>query len=285
MRILNLKQNTPEWLEARKKSFNASETPALFEASPWIPRNPLELAHLKYGDLKIGQNKAMQAGHENEAWIREYIQAKYDIVLEPIVAAWDEDERFRASFDGIDFDGTFVVEIKYSAHTFEALKAGNVPRNYYLQVQHQLLVSEAPKAILVAAEPGTHELIEKEIERDEDTIKEIVERWIAFEKEYKGKELPPLVEEKSDFAWYLAAEEYKDAKMAYDKAKKWLDEAKERLIKLADGKKVRGYGIEVIPVTSTRYDYAKAKQYIPPEVLEKIKKEVVSYRIREVSDA
>ena len=112
-----------------------------------------------------------------------------------------------------------------------------------------------------------------------------MKRWRDFEKEYKGKELPPLVEEKSDFEWYLAANEYKDAKEAYDKAKKWLDEAKERLIKLADGKKVRGDGVEVIPVTSTRYDYAKAKQYIPEEVLEQIKKEVTSYRIKVIEDA
>jgi len=284
MRILNLKQGSKEWLEARKKSFNASETPALFEANPWIPRNPLELAHLKYSDLQIRQNTAMRAGHENEAWIREYMQAKHDVTLEPIVAAWDEDERFRASFDGIDFDGEFVVEIKYSAHTFEALKAGHIPQNYYLQVQHQLLVSEAPKAILIAANPDTHELIEKEIERDENTIGEIVERWIAFEKEYAGKELPPLVEKKESFEWWLAAEEYKIAKAKLDEAKRDLERAKETLIRLADGKRACGDGIEVVPVTSTRYEYAKAKQYIPKDVLESIKKEIVSYRIKEVAE-
>jgi len=281
MKILDLVQNTPEWEQSRKESFNASETPALFGINPFTPKNPLELAHLKYGDLIIPQNKAMKAGSENEAWIREYIEKEVGIPFEPLVAAWEEDERFRASFDGISFDGDIVLEIKYSKHTFEMLKNGEIPSNYYLQMQHQLLVSGACEAIFAVANPDTKEVIIKDdIKRDYEIVEEIIKKWIEFEKEFKNKKLPPLEVERKDIEWEFAVTAYKAAEQHYKEAKAAYEEAKQTLIELSEGVKTKGFGITVIPVKSTRYEYAKAKEYIPPDVLEKIKKESVTYRIQ-----
>lgn len=280
MKILNLKQGTQEWLESRKNSFNASETPALFGVNPFTPKNPLELAHLKYGYLEIFQNKAMKNGHDNELWIRSYVLNKTGIIFVPLVGAWEEDERFRASFDGISFELDVVLEIKYSKHTFNKVKNGEIPKNYYIQVQHQLMVSGAEKALFAVANPESKEVIIKEIKPDKTLFKEIKERWECFEKEYKGKELPPLEVERKDVEWELAAAAYKAAELHYKEAKEQYELAKEALIALANGIKSKGYGVTVTPVKSTRYEYSKAKEYIPPQILEQIKKETVSYRIK-----
>ena len=280
MRILNLKQGSQEWLDSRKESFNASETPALFECSPWLPRTPIELAHLKYGELIIPKTRAMEDGSKNEEWIREKIVKETGIIFEPLVGVWDEDERFRASFDGIDFEGEYVLEIKYSKHTYEKLKDGEIPQNYYLQMQHQLLVSEASKVLFAVSDPESKEIEIKEVERDQKTIDEIVKRWIEFEAEFKGKKLPPLEKERDDVEWELAAEAYRVAKLHYDEAKKALDEAKQVLIELSEGVKSKGHGVVVIPKRSVRYNYAKAKEYIPPEVLEQIRQEMEYFDVR-----
>ncbi len=281
MKILNLKQGTQEWEKSRKESFNASETPALFEVNPFAPKNPLELAHLKYGDLVIHKNQAMIAGSENEGWIRERVEEVTGITFQPLVGAWDNDERFRASFDGISFDGDEVLEIKFSKYTYEKVKQGEIPKNYYLQMQHQLLVSGAKEAIFAAVNPDSREIVIKGgITKDEKIVEEIIKRWIEFEKEYKDKKLPPLEIERDDVDWELAVMAYKVAEQHYKEAKATFEEAKQTLIELSEGVKTKGFGITVIPVKSSRYEYAKAKEYIPPEVLEKIKKESITYRIQ-----
>jgi len=280
MKVLNIKQGSPEWLQSRRESFNASETPALFECSPFVPRNPLELAHIKYGDLEVFQNEAMRAGNENEQWIREYVEKETGETFSPLVGVWDEDERFRASFDGINFDGDTVLEIKYSRHTHEALRRGEIPRHYMIQMQHQLLVSGAERAIFAVAHPDTKEvIIRDDITPQRQMMDEIVSRWIEFEKEYKGKELPPLEVERTDEDFELAVMAYKAAELHYKEAKAALDEARSRLIELSGGVKTKGFGIQIVPTKSVRYEYSKAKAYIPDPVLEQIKKESVSYRI------
>lgn len=193
MRIIDIKQGTDEWLNLRKNQANASETPALFEANPWKPKNAIELAHLKYGNLKIFYNQAMRDGNKYEPAIRNFVNFTYNYNFIPAVAQWDENHKFQASFDGLDLNEKIILEIKNSKHTYDYVeKTGEAPKNYYLQVQHQLLVSGFDKCVFAVRNSAISGIKVIEIEADTKIKKEIVEKWLAFFEKYEGKELPPL---------------------------------------------------------------------------------------------
>jgi len=276
MKILELHQGTDEWLKSRKESFNASETPALFELSPWIPRNPLELAHLKYGDLAVPQTFRMSEGIRNEEWIREYVEEKTQIAFEPLVGVWEQDERFRASFDGVSFGLDVILEIKYSEKTFNT---DEIPQNYYYQIQHQLLVSGADKCLFAVADPNTKEVRIEEVYPNKDIQSAIVAKWEWFVEKFKDKELPPLEQVREDDEWKQAVEEYKIAERLLKEAQEALQLKKQRLIELSGGVKTRGAGALVYPVVRKSVSYSQVVKDLGVKVDEKYVKENVSWRI------
>ena len=248
-------QGSEEWLSARKSTFNASECGALFECSPFTPKNQLELAHLKYGDLTIYTNKAMRDGNEAEPIIRERVEKLYNIVLEPLVACMDKDIRFRASFDGITIDEDIICEIKNSKDTYGKCKDGEVPKHYFLQIQHQFLVSGAKECIFAVRNPEDDELFTTIVKPDEKVMKEIHQKWLEFEDTYKGKELPPL--EREDIDWELPALRLREINSRIKELEKEAKEYKEALISLADGKPTKGFGVSVYPTKRKSTDYKK----------------------------
>lgn len=192
MKIVDLKQDTQEWLNYRKEKFNASEVGDLFGVGF---NSPLKLAHIKYGDLKIYENDAMKKGKEKEAEIREKFNALSGKNFQPLVCVSETDDRFSASLDGYNAETNEILEIKLSLSEYENLSKGKMPsQKYYLQVQHQLLVSGAVCAWFVVSEPFG-DIKFKKIEPDLELWQEIIKKWNEFENEFKGKELPPLENE------------------------------------------------------------------------------------------
>lgn len=59
--------------------------------------------------------------------------------------------------------------------------------------------------------------------------------------------LTPMVDERTDAEWQLAAFDWNEAKAERDRAQQSLDAATEVLRKLSDGKKSKGSGVQVIP--------------------------------------
>ena len=282
------KQGSDAWLAARREKFNASETPALFGLNPWKPRNALELAHLKFGDLVIEDNPAMRRGRELEGKVREMLEWEHDRVFAPVVIESLEDPRFRASMDGLTLEGDLGIEIKVSDKTYDMVKSGSIPKHYWYQVQHQLFVSGASAIIFAAYSPSQPDpLAQMTIERDDEAIAEIREKWDEFEKEFVGKELPPLEVEREDFEWSELVADYKAAKSKLEVAEERFKQAKQRLIEAAGGVKTHGFGITVTPVKQAgRIKYAAIFKD-RPELLDEVdiekytSKPTVTYRITE----
>jgi len=65
--IINLTQNTPEWLEYRKGKFNASEAGDVMGVGF---NKPYRLAQIKYQDKQVFQSGALKRGQEYEPKIR-----------------------------------------------------------------------------------------------------------------------------------------------------------------------------------------------------------------------
>lgn len=71
--------------------------------------------------------------------------------------------------------------------------------------------------------------------------------------------LAPLVDERTDPEWQLAAFEWNEARIAREHAQESLDAAAEVLRKLSDGKKSKGFGAQVVPSNrSGKVDWATA---------------------------
>lgn len=252
-KIIDLEQGWSEWLDYRKAQRNASESSIVMGLSPFM--KPSALASQKwFGGEGAKDNPFMQAGHRNEPIIRENINVALGKNFEPLVIESTQDSRFSASLDGMD--GDTILEIKYSKKEFEQVAQNKKPSEYYeIQVQHQLMVSGAKKAIFAVGKgDNTCELVDItycEVLPNKKIMSEIKTAWDNFEKDYKdlsfdevgikalADELIPLMKQKE----LLSQRE---------------SELKEQIKALTGGKDYKGNGISLY--TSVRkggYDYAK----------------------------
>ncbi len=244
-------QGTPEWHEHRKLFRNASESPIVMGLSPWM--TPFQLWQIKTGRTRPGEATApMKHGTEMEPQARTAYEEKTGAVMQPLVMVSGE---YSASLDGIDLNGELIVEIKCpykgkSSELWQSAEAGEVPEMYRVQVQHQLMVSEAKLAHLWVYDSTDGLLLN--IDRDEVCQQRIRKAWDEFDNYVVTDTPPPMTEQdtvlRDDTEWQVAAEDYVVLKSLAEEAAARADEAKAKLIALARHNRESGSG-----VTVTRY--------------------------------
>ncbi len=245
--LFKLVQGSPEWHEHRAKFRNASETPAVLGASPWM--TPYELWLVKTGRKVVEETAPMRHGTAMEPVARAAFEEETGLIMQPQVVV---DGEYSASLDGITLSGDTLVEIKcpYKGQTSElwqTVKAGTVPEHYRLQVMHQLMVSGAKLAHLWIFDGKTG--INITIEPDEITFARIREGWNIFQPYLDNDTPPPLTDQdtktRADAAWCEAAESYRGWKSVIDEAQAKADAAKAVLIELTTHCRESGYGVMV----------------------------------------
>ena len=261
--MINLKQGSAEWLAHREKYRNASETPAVMGESPWI--TPYQLWELRTGRREQEVNYAMRRGTELEPAARAAYEIMTGLVMQPAVMV---DGDYSASLDGITFDRSLIVEIKCplrgaNSALWQQVVQGDVPQHYWLQVQHQLMVSGAERAEFYVFNGDAQEGIALDVLPEAEAFDKICAAWDAFILHIREDAPPELTERdrqvRTDEAWAEAAALYASRKTALDSAKTELDQARSDLLELADHPSVTGGG-----VTVTRFfkkgavDYRKA---------------------------
>ena len=175
MRLLELEQGTAEWLAVRRQYRPASETPAVMGASPF--QTARQLWEVRTGRREVFVSAAMREGTRREDEVRQKAAKRYAEEWAPIVAISGE---YLASLDGISGCGSCVLEIKVSRKTYAAAVAGEIPRHYALQMQHQMMVTGAGRAILAAMDPDTGDVAYVELSADKDVQQAICEAWDCF---------------------------------------------------------------------------------------------------------
>lgn len=256
--LVDLKQNTKEWLEYRKSKFNASQTPDVFGVGF---NSPEKLAHIKYGDLEVFQNKAMKEGQNEEDSIRDFVIFQTGINFTPCVMLWDEDERFSASLDGYNNDENVLLEIKYSTNEYEYVKANDKPsQKYYLQVQHQLMVSSAKYALFAVRNKIDDDVLIIKVMPELKTQKDIVKKWNKWEAKFKDKPLEPLeniITDDSDeaVAYKGLVDELNSLDSEIKEKTLRANEIKAELINLANGTKTKAFNVSIYPTTRNTIDY------------------------------
>jgi len=161
MKVHNVIQGSPEWLQLRATAFTASEAPAMMGCSPYMTRT--ELLHQKHTGLAPEVPAATQRlfdnGHATEAQFRPIAEDIIGDDLYPVTGSIELDGMLLlASFDGLTMDYSIGFEHKLWSETNAAVieMEGEPPIYHCWQMEHQMLVSGA-EHILFATSDGTAE--------------------------------------------------------------------------------------------------------------------------------
>jgi putative phage-type endonuclease len=192
MRTLDHAQGTPEWHAWRADRYTASDAPAMLGISPYKSRAAL----LREKATGVAQEHDAAAlarfahGHELEAAARPKAEAQLGEDLYPVTGEWEGWTKLAASFDGITMDHSTVWEHK----TFNAgFMGGSIPEHVMAQVQQQLLVSGAKRA-LVTASDASGTAVHTWVGCDEAMIERLIAGWRQFDKDlaaYVPTQAPP----------------------------------------------------------------------------------------------
>ena len=158
-------QGSPAWHAARAKHFCASEAAAALGLSKYTTRDELlrQKATGLAEEVSPAKQRLFDAGHQAEALARPIAEGIAGTEFFPVVATREvEGMPLLASFDGIDLLDEVIWENKMPNQSLvQQVQAGDLEPHYYLQLEHQLLVSGASRALFTTSDgtpKGTHPL-------------------------------------------------------------------------------------------------------------------------------
>jgi putative phage-type endonuclease len=176
--IVNLRQNTPKWLEWRSQGIGASDAPAIMGENPW--KSADYLLQEKCEGKTYGSNAAMARGTALEPEARKCYERKFGVRIAAACLQSIKYEWLRASVDGLAADGSAVVEIKCGESVYrKASTTRDVPDYYFGQLQHILAVTGLHEIDFWCYLPSRPE-VHIAVARDEGYIKRMLEIEHAF---------------------------------------------------------------------------------------------------------
>lgn len=204
----DLIQGSPEWHAHRAQCWNASDAPAMMGCSPYKTRTQLldEVARGFAAEVDAGTQKRFDDGHRFEALARPLGEKLVGEDLSPLSGSVDEglSRPLAASFDGITFMADTVFEHKtlnaeLRTALQESVTANTLPLHYRVQMEQQLLVSGADRALFMATKWEGDQLIEERhcwYQPDPALRAQILAGWRQFERdlaEHKPAEAAAVV--------------------------------------------------------------------------------------------
>lgn len=148
MKIVIHAQGSQDWLDWRLGGIGSSDAIILachhgmIEKKPWM-RSLDDLFQEKMtGVSPVVENDRMRRGTEFEPVARRAFETQTGIIVQPMCAEMDANNKIRASFDGITLDGLQTNEIKVPHEgVHELAKQGEIVEYYVPQVVHQALTA------------------------------------------------------------------------------------------------------------------------------------------------
>ncbi len=212
MKIINLEQRSPEWLEYRRAGIGASDASSIMGVGF---KSQYQLFHDKMSGRETVVNAAMQRGIDMEEAARQEFIKMHGISVSPAVVENDLFSWQFASLDGMDVLQEFFVEIKCPGpKNHEVALNGLIPETYYPQLQHQFCVTGMKEGYYFSFDGNEGVLLE--VKRNDDYIANLLEK----EKEFYNRMCnfdPPLLVDKDvivldDPEWNEVCAEYKRVK-------------------------------------------------------------------------
>lgn len=158
MKILNVVQGSPEWLELRFAHHCASEAAAMMDQSKHMSR--AELVRLKALGLRKEytdwvQKNVLDKGHESEAATLALAESFEEESLYPVVVESD-DGKCLASLDGMSMGEDLIWENKsWNEELASMVRAGELTPHYYWQLEAQLEVVTSATHVFFTCSDGT----------------------------------------------------------------------------------------------------------------------------------
>lgn len=224
MKIVNLSQRTPEWLQWRAQGVTASEAAIILGRSPY--KTPWQLWAERTGvrpTEDLSANPFVQRGISLEDVARQGFEQRHKTLLLPLCAESDVHPELRCSLDGVSHTGE-PVELKVPIlKTYEQIREQGEQATAYqlawVQLQFQLYVLDAPHGWLVfdLCRPSSPAL-EFHIARDDAFLQqELVPGCLNFWTAIQTGKAPPQDSERDLYVpvdgdlteWQEAAQTYR----------------------------------------------------------------------------
>lgn len=294
MKIVNLSQEGEEWLAWRNKGITATDAVVLLGCSPYKTIWRLwaeKTGYMRPVDLSL--NPLVRNGVELEPIARTAFENYIGDICIPACIESSASSLFRASLDGLTSQNE-PVEIKCPSRKVwdEVIQHGensSAYSMYYVQVQHQLLVTGSQKGYLVFFFEGQLKVFT--IYADKKLLADFLPEAVSFYQAVIDKKEPTKDPEKDLYVpqgdeanqWIYFAEKYKTYEDEANRLKarlKELEEAKKPLLEsmhslMGDHLQADYCGLMVTRYkVSGRIDYEKYlkdQQVYDPALLEKYK--------------
>jgi len=174
MELVDIQQQSPEWFTWRSGKIGASDAATIMGDNPW--KTPYKLWKEKVGlDPSPFISDAMMHGAKTEPKARQIFEDMMELEFPPACVQSTEYEWAIASLDGLSSSGE-IVEIKCpfsKDRFFEMILNNKVPKEYYGQLQHQMMVTGLSFVHFFAYFGG--ETFYQKVDRDENYIKNLIE--------------------------------------------------------------------------------------------------------------
>ena len=197
MRYRLAPDNYQEWIQDRlnNPSIGASQSSAV------MGLNPYQSAVDVYFDLVDGfeqdDNLAMYLGREMEPIIKKLFMERTGLkVLNDNKIRIDQEYDFlTTNLDGMVVGEGVPVEYKTSGMPW----TGDIPEHYFVQIQHQMMVTESPSIYFVSLSMGLRkQLVVAKYDRNDEFISEMRSELVSFWHDHILTRTPPEPESLDD---------------------------------------------------------------------------------------
>ena len=180
-KVSTLNQSREDWLLGRAKSIGASDSSCILGLNPWKSNVELWLEKTN-PNLLLNQedNLNMRLGRDMEPLLRQLFTEDTGLKVrkDNHIRYHDEYPFISTNLDGLVVGEKVPIELKTTGMVWD----GAIPDNYFCQIQHQMMVTNAPYmyfAVLVLSGWGKHFIIEK-YNRNEEFIKRLESNIVDF---------------------------------------------------------------------------------------------------------
>jgi len=229
-------QDKAAWLEARNKGIGGSDASVIVGLNSW--KSPFQLWLEKTGQTEpedLSDNEYVYWGTTLEEVVaREFTIRTGKKVVRRGLLQHDDIPYLLASVDRLVVGEDAGLECK-TANGFaaKAWDGDNVPDAYYVQCQHYMAVTGAQTWYIAALIGGNH-FVWKEIPRNEDDIKALLEAEAEFWRKVETKEMPDV--DGSESCTQALAEKFSGGGPAIELPSE-ADESLDKIAELEDIKK------------------------------------------------
>lgn len=192
MKLLDIKQNTPEWLSLRRTKIGASDCAGILLKNPYI--TPRKIYIQKILGIQEPINEDMQRGQDLEPEAREWISKQHGKNYQTQCLQSEERDWQIASLDCFfgEGDASFGGEIKVPREKrLKEIEKKGIPESWKWQMQHQMSVTGHRHMFLLAYSPEKQ--VVKWLPRDEDMIAHLNAKEAEFYYDYLTAFIEPCM--------------------------------------------------------------------------------------------